>query len=137
MNNDDNDNNNSSPEASAGDDSVAARGGRELCATGEVRNGVSMNGVTANFVFLTEGFLGALPLTYFCIPKSARAYLLPQSIKMCYFCSGSISVDPMCPQPRDTGVSTLFAKRYDVGCNVMLRCICVTTILQNNVLSIC
>ena len=40
-------------------------------------NRVSTNGVTANFMLLT-GFWGLLPLTYFYIPKSARAYLLPR-----------------------------------------------------------
>ena len=39
------------------------------------------------------------PLTYFYLPKSARAYLFPQFVKIHYFCSGPISVDPICPQP--------------------------------------
>ena len=47
---------------------------------------------------LTEGLLGILPLTYFYLPKSARAYLFPQAAKIPYFCSGPISVDPICPQ---------------------------------------
>ena len=42
---------------------------------------------------LTEGLFGYSPLTYFYIPKSARAYLFPQSVKNHYFCSGPISVD--------------------------------------------
>ena len=41
------------------------------------------------------------PLTYFYIPKSARAYLFPQSVKIRYFCSGPTSVGPICPQPSD------------------------------------
>ena len=57
----------------------------------------STDGVTANFMFLT-GCLGVLPLIYFYIPKSARAYLFPQSVKIHYFRSGPISVDPICPQ---------------------------------------
>ena len=36
-----------------------------------------------------------LPLTYFYLPKSARVYLLPQSVKSHYLCSGPISVDPI------------------------------------------
>ena len=40
-----------------------------------------------------------LPLTYFHLPKSARAYLFPQSVKIHYFCSGPIGADPTCPQP--------------------------------------
>ena len=62
-------------------------------------NGVSSSWVIANFMFLTEGLFWLCPLTYFNIPKSARAYLFPQSIKHHYFCSGPISVDPICPQP--------------------------------------
>ena len=62
------------------------------------------NGVTANFMFsfLHRGTFWVLPLAYFYIPKSARAYLFPQSVKIHYFCSGPISVDPICPQPTDT-----------------------------------
>ena len=41
-------------------------------------NGVSINGVTANFVFsFDRGTFWVLPLTYFCLPQSARAYLFP------------------------------------------------------------
>ena len=51
------------------------------------------------FMFLTEGPFGVLGLAYFCLAKSARAYLFPQSTKTHYFCSGPVSVDPICPQP--------------------------------------
>ena len=51
-------------------------------------HGVSTNGVTANF-----------RLSYFYLPKSARAYLFPQFVKIHYLCSGPISVDPIRPQP--------------------------------------
>ena len=61
--------------------------------------GVSTNGVTANFSFFDSGAFCVLPLTYLFLPKSARAYLFPQSVKIHYFCSGPISVDPICPQP--------------------------------------
>ena len=64
-------------------------------------NGVSTNGVTANFMFFDRGTFWVLPLTYFYLPKSARAYLFPQSVKIHYFCSGPISVDPICPQPKE------------------------------------
>ena len=47
-------------------------------------NGVSTNGVTAIYVW-TEGLVWVLPLTYFYIPKSARAYPVPQSVKFHYF----------------------------------------------------
>ena len=47
-----------------------------------------------------SGTCWVFPLTYFYRPKGARAYLYPQSVKINYFCSGPISVDPICPQPR-------------------------------------
>ena len=62
-------------------------------------NGVRANGATANFMFFDRGTLWVLPLTYFYLPKSARAYLFPQSVRNHYFCSGPIRVDPICPQP--------------------------------------
>ena len=61
-------------------------------------NGVSTNGVTANFMFFGRGTFWVLPLAYFYLPKSARACLFPQSVKVHYFRSGPISVDPICPQ---------------------------------------
>ena len=65
----------------------------------KVTDGVSTNGVTANSTFLDRGTFWALPLTYFYLPKSAWAYLFPQSIKIHHFCSGPVSADPICPQP--------------------------------------
>ena len=59
-------------------------------------NRVSTNGVTANFMFFDR----VLPLTYFYYPKSAGAYLFPQSVKSHYSCGGPVSVDPICPQLR-------------------------------------
>ena len=35
-------------------------------------DGVSTNGVIANFVFFDRGTFWVLPLTYFCLPRSAR-----------------------------------------------------------------
>ena len=55
-------------------------------------NGVSTTGVTANLRFFDRGILWVLPLTYFYLPKSARAYLFPQSVNNHYFCSGPIIV---------------------------------------------
>ena len=40
------------------------------------------------------------PLTYFYLPKSARAYFLKLSVKNHYLGSGPTSVDPICPQPK-------------------------------------
>ena len=49
--------------------------------------------------FLTEGSFWVLPLTYFYLPKSAMTCLFSQSVKIYYFCSGYLSVDPICRQP--------------------------------------
>ena len=51
-------------------------------------------GVTANFIFFDRDYFRVLQLTYFYLSKSARAYLFQQSVKIDYFCSGPISVDP-------------------------------------------
>ena len=48
-------------------------------------NGVSTNGVTANLMFFDRGTFWVVPLTYFYLPKSARAYLFPQHVKIHYF----------------------------------------------------
>ena len=61
-------------------------------------NGVSTDGISADFMFFDRGTFWVLPLTYFYLPKSAWAYLFPQSVKAHYFCSGPISADPICPQ---------------------------------------
>ena len=67
---------------------------------GKGTTAVSTNGATANFKFvLTAGAFWVVPLTYFYLPKSARADLFPQSVKIHCFCSGAISVDPIGPQP--------------------------------------
>ena len=64
-------------------------------------NGISTNGVTAFLVclFVDRGTLWVLLLTYLYLPKSARAYLFPHSVKIYYRCSGPISVAPICPRP--------------------------------------
>ena len=85
-------------------------------------NGISTNGVTANFIFFERGTIWVLLLTYFYLPKSARAYLFPHSVKIHYFCSGPISVDPICPQPnlggtgcgRDAASATNEADENDI-----------------------
>ena len=61
---------------------------------------VSTNGATANFMFFGRGTFWVLPLTYFYLPKSARAYLFTNPSNNKYFCSDPISVEPICPQPR-------------------------------------
>ena len=73
---------------------------RELAGVRKGTNGVSTNGVTANFMFLDRGTFWVLPLTYFYLPKSARANLFPQPVKIHYLFSGPIGADPICPRPR-------------------------------------
>ena len=55
-----------------------------------------------------------LSLTCLYHPKSVRSYVFPQSVKMCYFCSGPISVDPICPQPRQPTALSLRSGRLHV-----------------------
>ena len=72
-------------------------------------NGVSTHGVTAHFMFLVRGTFWVLPLTYFYLPKSARAYLFPQSVKIIYLRGDPISVDPICPQPHNTRLTSMYS----------------------------
>ena len=44
-------------------------------------DGVSTNGVTANSLFFDRGAFWVLPITYFYLPRRARAYLFPQAVK--------------------------------------------------------
>ena len=53
------------------------------------------NGVTAICMYLFDR-------GYLYLPKSARAYLFPESVETHYFRSGPISADPISPQPRNT-----------------------------------
>ena len=53
-------------------------------------NGVSTNGVTANVIFFDRGTFLVLPLTYFYLPKSARAYLFPQFVKNITFAAAPL-----------------------------------------------
>ena len=81
-------------------------------------DGVSTNGVSANVVLFDRGSFWVLPLICFYIPKSARAYLFPQSVSFYYFCSGPISVDPICSQPRfrNRAVATHIARCVNPTC---------------------
>ena len=84
----------------------AARKGRNgECPRAQFRQ-VQMGSVTATIsCSFDRGTFGVLPLTYFYFPKSAMAYLFLQSVKMHYFCSGPIGVDPICPQPTSSSSS--------------------------------
>ena len=56
----------------------------------EGTNGVSTNGVTSIVMLFDKGTFAVLPLTYFYLPKSARVYLFPQSVKFITFnCSAA------------------------------------------------
>ena len=70
-----------------------------LCYIIVYKHGVGTNGVTAIFILFDRGTYWVLPLTYFYIPKSARVYLFPQSVKVHYFCSDPMSIGPICLQP--------------------------------------
>ena len=67
---------------------------------GKGQMGSALMGSLQSSCFLT-GTFWVLPLIYFYLPKSARAYLFPQSVKNHDFCSGPISVDPICLQPNN------------------------------------
>ena len=51
-------------------------------------------------VFGQRDFLGT-PTNLRLYSQKCQGVPFPQSFKTCYFCSGHISVDPICPQPRD------------------------------------
>ena len=55
-----------------------------------------------NYIFVDRGTFWALPLTCFLLylPKIVSACLFPQPATIHYFCSGPISIDLICPQPR-------------------------------------
>ena len=75
--------------SSPGANRPRARGaeGRPRCATiGKGQVGSALMGITALvYVLFDRGTFGVLPFTYFYIPKSARAYLVPQSVNINHF----------------------------------------------------
>ena len=69
-------------------------------------NGVSTNGVTANCMFLFDrGTFWVLPLTYFYLPKSARAYLFPRSAKMHDFSATPLVLTPFVRSQTQAGTT--------------------------------
>ena len=68
---------------------------------GKEHMGSALTGSTmpAIFRFVDRGTFWVLPLTYFDLPKSSRVYLFPQSVRIHYFFSDPVSVEPICPQP--------------------------------------
>ena len=75
--------------------------GRGSSHLGKGQMGSALMGSLRISCFLT-GTCWLLPLTDVYLPKSARAYLFLRSVKNHYFCSGTISVDPIRPQPNET-----------------------------------
>ena len=65
-------------------------------ALGKGRMGSALTGSLRISCFFDRGTFWVLPLTYFYLPQSA----FPQSVKIHYFCSGPIGVDPIRAQPR-------------------------------------
>ena len=63
--------------------------------------GSALTGSLQISCFFDRGFFWVLPLTYVYLPKSARAYLFPQSIKIVYFCSGPVSAAVLTPVVRN------------------------------------
>ena len=66
---------------------------------GKGTTGVSTNGVTGFVCLLTEGSFGYSRSPTFTFPKCQGVPFSP-SCQIHYFCSGPISVGPICPQPR-------------------------------------
>ena len=91
---------------------VGAHGRKADRATRKGTNGVRPHGFTANFMFRDLAFWVPL-LTYVVLPKRARAYLFPQSVKSVRFCSGPISADPICPQPSCSRTPSSQMRRRD------------------------
>ena len=60
---------------------------------------ISIIGVTANFMFFDKGTFWVLLSIYFYLPEVPGRTFFHQSVEIHYFCSGPISVDPVCPQP--------------------------------------
>ena len=85
---------------------------REVGMSRKGTNGVSTNSHCRCHVF-DRGTFGVLPLTYLYLPKSARAYLFPQSVRINYFCSGPISVDPVCPAATKRGWDVRSGRSWD------------------------
>ena len=72
-----------SPAGEAGPEAWTPPGPRT--ALGKRQMGSARMGSLQNSCFLTEGTSWVSPSTYFCIPRSARAYLFPQSVKIITF----------------------------------------------------
>ena len=90
--------------------STTPRSWRPPPRVGAGQMGSALKGSLQISCFLTEGLL-ILPLTYSYLPKSARAYFFSRSVEINYFCSGPISVDPICPQPTHASLAAAWTAR--------------------------
>ena len=67
-------------------------------------NGVGTSGVSAHVMFFDRGAFAVLPVNDAVIfPKVPWRTFFPKLSKVITFCSGPISVDPICPQPTVAG----------------------------------
>ena len=57
-------------------------------------HGLSTNGVTANSMFFDRGTCLVLPLSYFYLPKSAKAHLFPILSKIITFAAAPLVLTP-------------------------------------------
>ena len=71
-------------------------------------------------------------LSYFYLPKSARASVFPQSVKIDYFCSGLIRVDPICPQPKAASLGFVLLPLLSLLLLLLFLFICFDIISINN-----
>ena len=62
-------------------------------------NGISTNRVTSNFMFFDRDFLGT-PINLLLSSQKWQGVFFSQAVKIHYFCSGPMGVDPIRPQPR-------------------------------------
>ena len=71
-------------------------------------NGVSTSEVTADFMLFDRGTFGVLPLTYFDLPKSARAYFFPNMSKSITFAAAPSVLTPFVRDQQDSMCSCSF-----------------------------
>ena len=69
---------------------------------------------------LTEGPFWGTPVNLLLPPQKCRGVpFSPQSVRMCYFCSGRVSADPICPHPRHLDAATRCHRRQPPpGCQL-------------------
>ena len=88
--------------------------------------GSALTGSLHLFVFFDGGTFWVLPLTCFDLPKSARAYLIPQSVKFMMFAAASLVLTP-------------FVRKHMCVCVFLLhvQCACVCVCVRILCVSVC